>query len=141
MRVKKMVGSRLQTMCLSLLLLASFGASAAIDGRAMNAQGTKSAQMVNLNLQFKAKNKTVNSDLTMPFYQTAELEKKVGDKNVLVEINPRRGKHADEIALEMKFYKASGTRAFYKKEIIAKVNQDSRVSFRGMSVRVRPVLN
>lgn len=136
-----MVGSRLKTMCLSLLLLASLEAHATIDSKAMNAQGTPSPQMVSLNLQFKSKNKTVNSDLLMPFYQTAELEKKVGDKNVLIEINPRRGKNADEIALEMKFFKASGVRAFFKKEIVAKVNQDSRVSFRGMSVRVRPVIN
>ncbi len=128
-------------MCLSLLLLASLEAHATIDSKAMNAQGTPSPQMVSLNLQFKSKNKTVNSDLLMPFYQTAELEKKVGDKNVLIEINPRRGKNADEIALEMKFFKASGVRAFFKKEIVAKVNQDSRVSFRGMSVRVRPVIN
>lgn len=136
-----MVVSRLKTTLLSLLIIASFEATAAIDGRAMSAQGSNNAQMVNLNLQIKAKNKTVKSDLMMPFYQTAELEKKVGDKNVLIELNPRRGKNADEIALEMKFYKASGSKAFYKKEIVAKVNQESRVSFRGMSVKVRPVLN
>lgn len=133
-----MVVSRMNQLCVSLiLLLASVGASAAIDSRAMSAQN---AQMVNLNLQIKAKNKTVKSDLMMPFYQTAELEKKVGDKNVLIELNPRRGKKADEIALEMKFYRGSGERAFFKKEIVAKLNQESRVSVRGMKVLVRPVL-
>lgn len=135
-----MIVSRFKMTLLSLLVLASFEAQSAINSKAMNASAVNNAQMVNLNLQIKSKNKMVKSDLTMPFYQTAELEKKVGDKNVLIELNPRRGKNPDEIALELKFYKASGAKAFYKKEIIAKVNQESRVSFRGMSVKVRPVL-
>ena len=83
----------------------------------------------------------VKSELMMPFYQTAELERKIGDKNILIEINPRRGKNADEIALDMKFYRAAGTKAFYKKEIIAKLNENSSISFRGMSLKVKPVLN
>lgn len=132
---------RLKTALLPLLVLASLEATAAINPRAMTAPTTNNAQMVNLNLQIQSRNKTVKSDLMMPFYQTAELQKKVGGKDVLIELNPRRGKNAGEIALEMKFYKASGSKAFYKKEIIAKVNQESRVSFRGMSVRVKPVLN
>lgn len=133
-----MVVSRLKITLLSLLTIASFEASAAINSKALSASGSNNAQLVNLNLQIKSRNKTVKSDLMMPFYQTAELERKVGDKNVLIELNPRRGKNADEINLEMKFYKASGARAFYKKEIVAKVNQDSHINIRGMQVRVRP---
>ncbi|MGZ3809476.1 MAG: hypothetical protein ACXVCE_15440 [Bacteriovorax sp.] len=34
-------------------------------------------QMINLNMQFRSKHKTLKSDLSMPFYQTAELEKKI----------------------------------------------------------------
>lgn len=133
-----MIVSRFKITLLSLLTIASFEASAAINSKALSAHGTNNAQLVNLNLQIKSRNKTVKSDLMMPFYQTAELEKKIGDKNVLIELNPRRGKNADEINLEMKFYKASGSRAFYKKEIVAKVNQDSHINIRGMQVRVRP---
>ena len=77
----------------------------------------------------------------MPFYQTAELERKIGDRNILIEINPRRGKNVDEIALDMKFYRSAGSKAFYKKEIIAKLNENSSINFRGMSLKVKPVLN
>ncbi|MEA9358194.1 hypothetical protein SHI21_18310 [Bacteriovorax sp. PP10] len=134
-----MVVSRLKAILVSALVFTSVGASASINSGAMNAQNNN--QLVNLNFQIKSKNKMVKSELMMPFYQTAELERKIGDKNILIEINPRRGKKADEISLDMKFYKASGSKAFYKKEIIAKLNEDSKVSFRGMSFKVRPVLN
>jgi superfamily I DNA and/or RNA helicase len=134
-----MVVSRLKTILVSALVFTSVGAIASINSGAMNAQNNN--QLVNLNFQIKSKNKMVKSELMMPFYQTAELERKIGDKNILIEINPRRGKKSDEISLDMKFYKASGSKAFYKKEIIAKLNEDSKVSFRGMSFKVRPVLN
>lgn len=98
-------------------------------------------QMINLNMQFKSKNKTMKSDLAMPFYQTAEIEKKFDKKNnILIEVNPRRGKNSNEIAIEMKFYKASGARAFAKKEIIARLGEESKVTVKGMTVRVTPVL-
>lgn len=119
----------------ALLLLTASSLNAAINPQAMT------AQMVNLNLKIKSSGQTVKSDLMMPFYQTAEFERKFGDKNVLVEMSPKHGKKADEIALELKFYKASGSKAFFKKEIIAKVNEESTVSFRGMSMRITPSLN
>lgn len=144
-----MVVPRITTILFSVLtltMLTSMEAQSSINSKAMKApvatvDANNNAQMVNLNLQIKSKNKTVKSNLTMPFYQTAELERKIGDKNVLIEINPRRGKNSDEISLEMKFYKASGSKAFYKKEFVARVNEESHISFRGMSMKVRPVLN
>jgi len=134
-----MVVSCFKAVLLSVLVFTCLEASASINPKAMNAQSNN--QLVNLNLQIKSRNKMVKSELMMPFYQTAELERKIGDKNILIEINPRRGKNADEIALDMKFYRAAGTKAFYKKEIIAKLNENSSISFRGMSLKVRPVLN
>lgn len=98
-------------------------------------------QMINLNMQFKSKSKTMKSELSMPFYQTAEIEKKFDKKNnVLIEVNPRRGKNADEVSIEMKFYKASGAKAFAKKEIIAKLGVESKISVKGMTVKVTPIL-
>ena len=99
-------------------------------------------QMINLNLQFKGKdNKTLKSDLSMPFYQTAEIERKFDSKNnVLIEVNPRRTKNSDEVSIEMRFYKASGARAFAKKEIIAKLGVESKITVKGMTVRVTPIL-
>jgi hypothetical protein len=134
-----MVVSRFTAVLVSVLVFTSVGAMASINSGAMSAQN--SYQLVNLNFQIKSRNKMVKSELIMPFYQTAELERRIGDKNILIEINPRRGKNADEIALDMKFYKSAGSKAFFKKEIIAKLNEDSKVSFRGMSFKVRPVLN
>ena len=98
------------------------------------------SQIINLNMQFKSHNKVVKSDLAMPFYQTAELEKKLDNKNVLIEVNPRRGKNSNEVAIEMKFYKTAGARAYAKKEIIAKIGEESKISVKGMTVRVTPVL-
>ena len=121
-----------------LLLFSALNLNAAINPHAIS---VNNAQMVNLNLKIKSSGHTLKSNLLMPFYQTAEFERKFGDKNILVEVSPKRGKNDDEIALVMKFYKASGTKAFYKKEIMAKVNEESTVSFRGMSMRITPSIN
>ncbi|MBC7714244.1 MAG: hypothetical protein H7177_12950 [Rhizobacter sp.] len=133
-----MVVSKVKKTMFFIMLLTAFNLSAAINPQAMNAQN---AQMVNLNLKIKSNNQTVKSDLMMPFYQLASFERKFGSKNVLIEMSPKHGKNADEIALEMRFYKVAGAKAFYKKDIIAKIGEESHVSFRGMSLKVTPVLN
>lgn len=116
----------------SLETIASIAPSSAKDSN---------PQMINLNMQFRAKNKTVKSELAMPFYQTAEISKSFDNKNnVLVEVNPRRGKNSDEVSIEMKFYKSSGAKAFAKKEIVAKLGHESKVTVKGMTVRVTPIL-
>jgi hypothetical protein len=123
-----------------ILLLSSIEAFGAINPNALSSQDNNNAQMVNLNLQLKSRNKVVKSNLTMPFYQTAEVERSVGDKNVLIEFNPRRGKNSGEIALDMKLYRNGGGRPFYKKDFIAKVNEHSIINLRGLSVKVMPIL-
>lgn len=127
-----MVSNNFKSIVLSFFFFTSATAVAAIPA---------GSQMVNLNLHIKSKHTNSKSSLAMPFYQTAELERKIENKNVLIELNPRRGKKDDEVAIEMKFYKASGSKAFYKKEVIAKLNHESKISFRGTTVRVTPVLN
>ena len=107
---------------------------------ALNAKADTNSQMINLNMKFKAKNQVLKSDLAIPYYQTAELEKKFDNKNVLIEVNPRRGKNSNEVAIEMKFYKTSGAKAFAKKEIIAIIGEESKISVKGMTIRVTPVL-
>ena len=102
---------------------------------------TPYSQLVNLNLQIKTKNAIKSSNIMMPFYQTAELEKMIGNRNVIIELNPKRGKDSEEINLEVRFLNASGAKAFFKKEIIAKVNQLSKVSYKGLSIQIKPVLN
>ena len=134
MRVKKMVVSKMK---LALTALVFSLASTTFA----NTEGSLKAQMVNLNLHIKSKNTNSKSSLAMPFYQTAELERKIDNKNVLIELNPKLGKKAGEVAIDLKFYKASGSKAFYKKEIIAKLNQESKISYRGTTLRVTPVLN
>jgi hypothetical protein len=99
------------------------------------------SQLVSLNLELKSKNNRVKSNLTMPFYQTAELERKVGQKNVLIELNPKKGKNINEISVELKLFNQSGAKAFYKKEFIARLNEDSQITVKGLSLKVRPVIN
>jgi len=127
-----MVSTNYKKILLSLCLFSSFEVFGAI---------ASNTQMVNLNLSFRSKNSVSKSTLAMPFYQTAELERKIDNKNVLIELNPRRGKKDNEVAIEMKFYKSSGSKAFYRKEVIAKLNQESKITYRGTTVRVTPVLN
>lgn len=117
-----------------VILIAMFGAFS------NQAKADSSPQMVNLNMQFKSNNKTLKSDLSMPFYQTAELEKHFEKKNVLIEVNPRRGKNSNEVEIEMRFYKSSGAKAFAKKDIIAKLGEESKITVKGMTVRITPVL-
>ena len=99
------------------------------------------SQMINLNMQFKAKNKTVKSDLTMPYYQTAELDKKVDNKNIHIELNPRKGKNSNEVEIEMKIFKSNNSKSFTKKEIIAKMGEESKIKIKGLTVKVKPVLD
>ena len=134
-----MVVSNLKIVLLSALVFTTFEANSAVNTEEINIQNNN--QLVNLNFQISSKNKMVKSELMMPFNQTAELERKFGNKNILIEINPRRGKNVDEVELEMKFYRTAGSKAFYKKEIIAKLNENSSINFRGMSLKIRPALN
>lgn len=119
-----------------VILIAVFGSFTF----SINAKADTNSQMINLNMKFKAKNQVLKSDLAIPYYQTAELEKRFDNKNVLIEVNPRRGKNSNEVAIEMKFFKSSGAKAFAKKEIIAIIGEESLISVKGMTIRVTPVL-
>ena len=134
-----MVVSKLKLILCSALVFTTFEANSTLNPNEINTQNNN--QLVNLNFQITSKNKMVKSELMMPFNQTAELERKIGNKNILIEINPRRGKNIDEVALDMKFYRTAGSKAFYKKEIIAKLNENSSINFRGMSLKIKPALN
>ncbi len=120
-----------------LVILVVFGGFSSI---ANLAKAESIPQMINLNMQFKGKNKTLKSDLSMPFYQTAEISKMINNKNVVIELNPRIGKNKNEVSIEMKFYKTSGSKAYATKEIIAKIGKPSMVSVKGMTVSVTPIL-
>jgi len=132
-----MTNIKLSFLVVSALL--SFNSWANISP-ASKIEANENPQIINLNMQFKSHNKVLKSDLTMPFYQTAELERKINNKNVLIEVNPRHGKNAGEVAIEMRFYKAAGQKAFAKKEVIAKLGEEAKISVKGISVKVTPVL-
>lgn len=89
-------------------------------------------QMVNLNIQIKGKSKIVSSDLAMPFYQTAELEKKVDDKNYYFIVNPKKGKNPQEIELEVKLYNSKKSKVIATKDFITKINQETVISMKGV---------
>lgn len=106
----------------------------------LNTHASIGPQMVNLNMQFKAREHTAKSDLSMPLYQTAEIEKKLGNKNYLISLNPRQGKKSDEVNIEVKFLRPSNSKVIYKKEIVAKLNQQSVISAKGMMIQLTPVI-
>lgn len=97
-------------------------------------------QMINLNMQFRTHEQVVESDLAMPFYQTAEIEKKVGKKNYLISLVPKQGAMPDEVAIEIKFLRHSNNTPFYKKEIIAKLNQKTSITAKGVTINFTPVI-
>jgi hypothetical protein len=68
----------------------------------------------------------------MPFYQTAELEKKVDNKNYYFIVNPKKGKNPQEVELEVKLYNSKKSKIIAKKEITAKMNQETVVSMKGV---------
>jgi hypothetical protein len=91
-------------------------------------------------MQFRTMDHVVDSNLAMPFYQTAEIEKKVGKKNYLISIIPKEGANSNEIALEIKFLRHSNNLPFFKKEIIAKLNQKSTLTAKGVTINFTPVI-
>ena len=96
--------------------------------------------MINLNMHFKAQAHSAKSELSMPLYQTAEIEKKLGKKNYLISLNPRQGKNLNEVTIEVKFLKPSNSKVIFKKEIVAKLNQQSVISSHGMMLQLTPVI-
>lgn len=114
------------------LLTLSFSAFSAID--------SVDAQMVNLNIQIKGKKKAVKTDLAMPFYQTAELEKKIDNKDLMFEVNPKKGKSSDEVELEVRLLNKKGSKVIAKKEIVARINKESTISMKGVTFKVTPAI-
>jgi hypothetical protein len=104
------------------------------------AYGSIAPQMINLNMQFKSHSAVVNSELSMPMYQTAEIEKQVGKKNYLISLNPRHGKNPDEVHIEVKFLRHSNLTAFYKTEIITKINQKASFTAKGVTINLTPII-
>ncbi len=98
------------------------------------------SQMVNLNIKIKGESKIVNSDITLPFYQNAELEKKVGSKNYLFVVNPKKGKNPDEVEILVKLFNKNGTRVVSKKEVLTKLNKETVVSIKGLMFKFTPTI-
>lgn len=126
-----------------LILITQLGISS-LAAKAVSTELTEipsRPQMINLNMQFKAKNQIMKSSLTLPFYQKAEIEKIFdGNNNIFIEVNPRYGKTNNEISIEMKFSRTSHSKAFAVKEIISKFGEESMIKVKGMTVKVTPVL-
>jgi hypothetical protein len=124
-----------KTWLLSLLISIFFSLT-----YSFSAQSSIGPQMVNLNMQFRSHDQTIKSDLSMPLYQTAEIEKKFGKKNYLISLNPKQGKNTDEVNIEVKFLRPSNSKVFYKKDIVAKINQQTIISAKGMVIQLTPVI-
>jgi len=76
------MANSIMALSIFLITITSFNSLAAIAPQAPISKSiSQNSQIVNLNMQFKANNKTIKSELSMPFYQTAEFEKKIDKKN------------------------------------------------------------
>lgn len=106
----------------------------------VGASASIAPQMINLNMQFKAHDHTAKSELSMPLYQTAEIEKRMGKKNYLISFNPKEGKNPNEVTIEVKFLRPSNSKVIFKKEIVAKLNHQSIISAKGMMIELTPVI-
>ncbi len=106
----------------------------------ITANASIAPQMINLNLHFKTTESSIKSDLSIPLYQTAEIEKRLGKKNYLISFNPRQGKNSDEINIEIKFLRPSNSKVLFKKQIVAKLNRQSIISAKGMMLSMTPVI-
>lgn len=117
-----------KTWLLGLFFFTLNSVYASIDGQ----------QMVNLNLQIKGKKKSVKSDINMPFYQTAELEKKIDNRDYYFEVNPKKGTNPNDVDIEVRLLNKNGSKIIAKKEIQAKLNKESVVSMKGVTIKVTP---
>ena len=130
-------------LCYLSIALYTFEAISSINPKlsAVDEDQLNKSQLISLNLELKSKKDRVKTNLIMPFYQTAELERKVGEKNVMIELNPKKGKNNNEISVELKLFNQNSSKAFYKKEFVARLNEDSRITVKGFSLKVRPIIN
>ncbi len=94
------------------------------------------SQIVKMNLQIKSKKDTHKSDLTMPFYQVAEYQ----NKDYVIELNPRKGKNADEVLLSYKVIKAKNGRSVKSGEAVLTSNKPLNIKAPGVSLKVASVL-
>jgi len=105
---------------------------------------TNNDQMLQLNFQFRTKTKTLRSNLSMPYYQVAEIEKSIDSKEYIFEIIPKKGKSSDEVLLEVRLKnqhaKNSKKSPNHRKEILVKFNEEARVTLKGITLRIQPEL-
>lgn len=98
-----------------------------------------SPQLVNLNLEFVGKRGQIKSDLTIPFYQVAELEKNLDNKIHSIEINPKKTLDPKVVELEIRYQVGKGLKPL-KKKIEVKINEMTKISLRGMTLKVTPTI-
>lgn len=97
-------------------------------------------QIVNLNLEVSENKKMAKSDLVLPFYQTGEVQKSLGDKSYLIELSPKSGSKENEVFVEMRLKQAKTNVVLMKKSIQAKLNESTSFRVNGLLIKLRPEL-
>ncbi len=98
-----------------------------------------SPQLINLNLEFKGKKDQIKSDLTVPFYQKAELEKSLDHKLHSIEIHPKKTLDPKVVELEIRYQLGKGSKPL-KKKLEVKLNESTKISLKGMTLKVTPTI-
>lgn len=125
-----------QFLILASMLSFSIKAIAAINPKA----SFNTNQIVNLSLEVSENKKLAKADLVLPFFQTGEVQKNLGDRSYLIELSPRSGAKENEVLVEMKLRQAKTNIVIMQKSIQAKLNENTVIKTHGLSIKLRPEL-
>lgn len=127
--------TKLSTVLVTLMLSFPMTGKAAMNPKALFPNQN---QIVNLNFKVTQNKDSFSSDLAMPFYQKAEVERALGDKKYLIEFSTKRGKKDDEVAIEMRLKHSKSKIVLMKKNFTAKLNEYSKIKSHGLNIDLRP---
>lgn len=87
----------------------------------------------------KSRGLTNRSDLVMPLYQKAELERRLNNKDYKIELEPKLGKNPNDVIFNVKVSKISdGHKVLANKVIKTQMNQETVLNVKGMVLEIKP---
>lgn len=94
-------------------------------------------QIVNLNLEIAKNNNIVRSEMIVPFYQSAEFEKQIGNQTYLIILNPKLSASGEQVLVNMKMVNLKDKSVFMNQQFQLRPNANSTIFASGMSVKLK----
>lgn len=94
-------------------------------------------QIVNLNLEIAKNNNIVRSEIVVPFYQSAEFEKQIGNQTYLIILNPKLSTSGEQVLVNMKMVNVKDKSVFMNQQFQLRPNANSTIFASGMSVKLK----